>query len=198
MPLSPARSFSRAGSACPTCGAAAEEDQLVCLECGSRVALDYRRPPSWRVPVAIIAAVVLLVGAAGVLALNAIGEDAEREAGRTPIKVKGAGDKTKKQAGASDGLVKRGSLYGWPREGGGFTVVLLRTDDRANADEFARTASKGEPAKIGVIRTDDFENLEKGFFLVFAGRYENRERAERAADRLGGRFNDAFAQAVER
>ena len=90
---SPRGSLLGAGTACPTCGAPAEEGQLVCLECGSRVALDYRRPPSWRVPVAIIAAVVLLVAAASAIALKAIGDDAEREAGRTPINVKGGADK---------------------------------------------------------------------------------------------------------
>ncbi len=47
---------------CPRCGAAAERGQLVCLECGARVALVYRRPPSWKVPVAITAVVALLLG----------------------------------------------------------------------------------------------------------------------------------------
>jgi hypothetical protein len=94
--------------------------------------------------------------------------------------------------------VKRGALYGWPRELSGFTVVLQRTPDRAGADNFARSAVAGRPAKIGVIRTDDFRNLEPGFFVVFAGRYENRREADRAADRLGARFDDAFPQAIER
>jgi hypothetical protein len=177
-----------------------EEGQLVCLECGSRVALDYRRPPSWRVPVAIIAVVVLLVAVASVIALNAIGEDAEREAGRTPIRETSDADRkaAAKKERRSVELERRGELYSWPRELEGFTVVLQRTEDRAAADTFARSASEGAPAKIGVIRTDDFTNLEKGFFVVFAGRYETRELADRAADRLGGRFSGAVAQAIER
>lgn len=74
----------------------------MCLECGSRVALDYRRPPSWRVPAAILAAVVLLVLGGTAFAIKRIGDDAEREVRRTPVKVDGsAGAKT------SDGEKKK-------------------------------------------------------------------------------------------
>lgn len=197
MPLSSTRQSARADGACPTCGAPAEEHQLVCLECGSRVALAYRRPPSWRVPVAIIAVVVLLVAAASAIALKQLGDDAEREADSSPVKAQsGAGKRAVAKRPAA--LVEQGSLYAWPRELTGFTVVLLRTEDRASADDFARSASEGKPAKIGVLRTDDFRELEGGFFLVFAGRYANREQADRAADRLRGRFKDAFPQLVQR
>ena len=32
---------------CPNCAAPADPGQLMCLECGSRLALDYQRPPTW-------------------------------------------------------------------------------------------------------------------------------------------------------
>lgn len=198
MPLSSPRSHPRGGGACPTCGAPTADDQLVCLECGSRVALDYRRPPSWRVPVAIIAAVVLLIAVASAIALNRIGDDAEREIGRTPIK-SGSGKKDDaRERPAEPALVKQGALYTWPPDLDGFTVVLQRTEDRPSAEEFARSASEGAPAKIGVLRTDDFTNLEGGFFVVFAGRYESRRLAEAAAERLDERFAGAVPQAIER
>ena len=88
----PTRSFASRTTACPTCGAPAERGQLVCLECGSRVALSYRRPPSWKVPVAITAALLVLVAVAGVLAYRAIDDEAEREAAATPARVKASGD----------------------------------------------------------------------------------------------------------
>lgn len=90
-----ARSLPRERRACPTCGAPVESDQLVCLSCGSRVALGYRRPPNWRVAVAIVVGVVLLVLVAAVIALNRIGDDAEREVSRTPIRAgqDGGGEK---------------------------------------------------------------------------------------------------------
>lgn len=88
MPGFPTGSHPKDLATCPTCDARAEAGQLVCLECGSRVALDYHRPPSWRVPVAIVIAVVLLAVAGAAVALNAIGDDAQRDVSRTPIKTK--------------------------------------------------------------------------------------------------------------
>ena len=51
------------------------------------MALDYRRPPSWRVPAAILVAVVVLALGGTVFAIKRIGDDAEREVNRTPVKV---------------------------------------------------------------------------------------------------------------
>jgi len=210
----------------------------VCLECGSRVALGYRRPPNWKLPAAIVAGVLLLAIVGTAMALNRVGDEAERELGNAPIKVapkpdtakdktstttakakKPAakeGDKTaaekkpaaKRKAPAKEtptpaapatgtGLVSRGALYGWPGDLKGFTVVLLSAEDRASADRFARSAAEGKPAKIGVIRADDFESLPKGFYIVFAGQYKDRATADKAAARLGKRFSGAFPQLVE-
>src|SRR5436190_21231034 len=48
--------------ACPKCGAPADRGQLMCLECGNRLALDYGRPPAWRLPAAVVAALLLIAG----------------------------------------------------------------------------------------------------------------------------------------
>lgn len=201
------------------------------------MALAYRRPPNWRVPVAIVTGVLLLAIATAAIALNRIGDEAEREVSRTPVKVperraqdKGAdGSKSEgngKTATApaaerkpapkkppakrpparqerpaqapATGLVRRGALFGWPRDLKAFTVVLLSAEDRGSAERFARSASEGRPAKIGVIRADDFESLPKGFFVVFAGQYRDRPTADKAAARLGKRFSGAFPQLVAR
>jgi cell division septation protein DedD len=47
---------------CPSCGAPADPGQLMCLECGSRLALGYQRTPRWRLPAAIVGLVLLLAG----------------------------------------------------------------------------------------------------------------------------------------
>jgi septal ring-binding cell division protein DamX len=218
----------------------------VCLECGGRVSLTYRRPPSWKVPVAITAGVIVLALVGAALAYQAVTDDARREVAIAPANVPEtparAREKSaaKKRAAAKGkapsravqakpkakpkpkprkpkpkpkpreprpappavatggGLVKRGPLYSWPRSLKGFTVVLLSNEDRASATSFARSASRGRPAKIGVIRADDFKSLPKGFFVVFAGQYRNRAMADKAAARLGGRFKGAFPQLVSR
>ena len=92
----------------------------------------------------------------------------------------------------------KGELYTWPRDLRAFTVVLLSAEDRATAMSFARSAAKTKAAKIGVIRANEFRTLPKGFFVVFAGSYKTRARADLAAARLGVRYRGAFAQRVRR
>jgi hypothetical protein len=79
-----ARAGAPAELRCPSCGAPAEPGQLMCLECGSRLALGYQRPPSWRLPAAIVALVVLLAGAAVAFALANVSDDATRTAAQAP------------------------------------------------------------------------------------------------------------------
>src|SRR3954451_17550034 len=52
-------------ASCPNCGAPAERGQLMCLECGTRLALGYRRPATWRLA-AVLGAIVLLIAGLGV------------------------------------------------------------------------------------------------------------------------------------
>jgi septal ring-binding cell division protein DamX len=195
---------------CPRCGAAAERGQLVCLECGARVALVYRRPPSWKVPVAITAVVALLLGVGAFMAVSALSDDADREVAAAPPRPKPVATKTTgakaepdkpkdaAPAAAGDTIVKRGSLYQWPRTLEGYTVVINSTEDRASATSFARSAARAKAAKLGVIRADDFKTLPQGFYVVFAGFYEDRGKADEATERLNRRYPGSFTQAVER
>lgn len=201
-------------SSCPTCGAPAQRGQLVCLECGSRIALAYRRPPSWKIPVAMAVVVGALAVAGAVFAYEAIGADAKDEAAAVPLKPKKAAAAPKKKAAPAEekkapaeepaaattpeGLVPKGKLYTWPKDLRAFTVVLLSTEDRASATSFASSVANSKAAKTGVIRADDFETLPKGFFVVFGGSYNTRARADRAAARLGAKYRGAFTQLVRR
>jgi septal ring-binding cell division protein DamX len=192
---------------CPTCGAPAERGQLVCLECGSRIALAYKRPPSWKLPIAIIVVVGALTIAGAVFAYEAIDDEAKHEVAATPLKPKKVAPKAKakakpkaepKPAVTSEGLVAKGRLYSWPRDYKAFTVILLSSEDRASATAVANSVADANDAKTGVIRSNDFVTLPKGFFVVFGGSYETRARADRAAARLGAKYQGAFAQLVRR
>ena len=202
----------------------------MCLECGARVALVYRRPPELEGPVAITAVVALLLGGAAAAAVSrpqrrrrsrgrrraAAAErdqDPRRSPRRTPSKKEETRPKEEAQrrsrprrkakaepetATTAGGLTQRGALYGWPGTLEGFTVVINSTEDRASATTFARSASKSKPAKLGVIRADDFKTLPKGFYVVFAGYYESRGKADKATARLGRKYQGAFTQSVQR
>jgi cell division septation protein DedD len=69
---------------CPNCGAPAEPGQLMCLECGSRLALGYKRPPSWRLPAAIIGVVLLIAGLGVAIALSAANDNASKTTAAAP------------------------------------------------------------------------------------------------------------------
>ena len=205
-------------SSCPTCGAPAERGQLVCLECGSRIALAYKRPPSWKTPIAIIAVLGALVVAGAVLAYEAIDDDAKDEVAATPLNPKQTSDPRpqtsdprpqtsegkaeakpdRRAAATAEGLVPKGSLYTWPRSLRAFTVVLLSTEDRASATSYANSVAGAKDAKVGVISSGDFETIPEGFFVVFAGSYKTRALADRAAARLGAKYQGAFPQLVRR
>lgn len=188
---------------CPNCGAPAERGQLVCLECGARIALTYRRPPSWKVPVAILVVVVALCALGAALAVTAIGDDAKKEVSaapphpRTPPS-RPAKPKAARPAPAASALTRQGGLYAWPSTLTGFTVAINSTQDEGSARTFAQSAATTRPAKVGVIRGDDFRTLPKGFYVVFAGYYATREQADAATARLGKRFKGAFVQPVKR
>jgi SPOR domain len=60
---------------CPHCGAPVRADQEWCLECGAPARSRVARAPTWRVPAAIIAAIVLLAGAGLAFAFAALSGD---------------------------------------------------------------------------------------------------------------------------
>jgi septal ring-binding cell division protein DamX len=202
-PDAPTQTLPRLGSECPNCGADADPGQLVCLECGSRLALDYRRPRGWGAAAAIIGLVLLVAGAAFAITLIAVDDDSKDEVAATrAAKEKSAASaesrakaKSRARGKTSTRPARTGGIPNWPANRNGFTVVLLSAGDAASARDFARNARKGG-VDAGVLRSDDFSSLEKGFWIVFSGVYRNRAQAERAASRLGRRFSGSYSQFV--
>jgi septal ring-binding cell division protein DamX len=188
--------------------------------------LDYRRPPGWKLPLAIIVVVVAVLGAAFAVGLHAVRSNSDKEvakagagkprptpnkpAGRTkppPAKAKAkanakpkAKPKRKRPARPKSRARPRptAGLAGiprWPAGRDGYTVVLLSSDSRDSAHSFATTARQGG-TRVGVLRSNDYSSLEKGFWIVFTGVYPSRPTAERAATRVSRGFPGAFPQFV--
>jgi hypothetical protein len=63
---------------CTRCGARLAADQDWCLECGAAVRTRILPAPDWRVPLAIVGAVIALAAAALVLALISLSNSANR------------------------------------------------------------------------------------------------------------------------
>jgi septal ring-binding cell division protein DamX len=199
----PTQTLPSLGTECPNCGAHADPGQLVCLECGARLALDYRRPRGWKPAAAVIGAVLLVAGAAFAITLIAVDDDAKEEVAATKAGKSAPATGPKKKARTESKPRKKkakatpttGGVPGWPARRDGFTVVLLSAGDKASARDFARNARRGG-ADVGILRSNDYSSLEPGFWIVFSGVYKTRAQAERAASRLGRRFSGSYPQFV--
>jgi RNA polymerase subunit RPABC4/transcription elongation factor Spt4 len=83
-----------------------------------------------------------------------------------------------------------GELAEWPADKTGWTAVLASTKSRSEAESKARAAGGGE---AGVLRSDDFSSLRKGYWVVFSGQYDSRSAAESAAKGASG---EAYARRI--
>jgi septal ring-binding cell division protein DamX len=77
----------------------------------------------------------------------------------------------------------------WPTGKTAWTVVVASSTSRAAAQKKAKAAG----ADAGVLHSDDFSSLRKGYWVVFAGQYPDQKAAQAAAKGRGG---DAYARRV--
>jgi predicted nucleic acid-binding Zn ribbon protein len=193
------------GAKCPGCGRDVDRDQPFCLSCGRRLALDYRRPPNWRIPLALIALLVIAAGTAAGLGITRLTGTDER--GPQAITVTtGTSEATTPPAAAATTAPPAqtapapappaGEAPGWPAGTKAYTVVLLTTKSKDTADATAKKAvAAGLPA--GVIKSDDFARFEPGLYVVYSGQYDSVDAATSEARRAGASNPGAYARYIE-
>ena len=207
------------GPACRSCGAPVDPRQLVCLECGARVALKEHR--SWATeplaPIAALLVVVIVIGA-GLFgfAISELtsddgggGEAARQPAAATseesapeaegPAVVSGEGQGTERSAEpapAEEPATNPNAIPGWPAGITAHTVVLVTTSDEPAARNVAREARRAG-LEAGLIRSDPYD-LGTGLWIVFTGRFDTREGAVRQAAGLQQQYPGAYPQLIQR
>jgi DNA-directed RNA polymerase subunit RPC12/RpoP len=206
---------------CPNCGEPVERRQLVCLNCGGRIAL--RERTAWvREPVTAVAAalVVLIVIGAGLFgfAISELtsgdgdgggNEAPRRAAAEGPAVVSGAEQpaRTAEEAPAVTGTApetesapetapRADTVPGWPEGLKAHTVVLVTSSDHAAALNVAKEA-RSTGLEAGLIRSDPYD-LGSGLWIVYSGRFTTREGAQRQAAQLADRYPGAYPQLVQR
>lgn len=98
--------------------------------------------------------------------------------------------------GATDDDAGGSSEVGtWPSGRSAFTVVLLSSPSRAGADRRARELA-GAGTDVGVLDSDEFTSLRRGYFVVFSGQYDSRDDAEDALRSLSGDAPGAYVRRV--
>jgi zinc-ribbon domain/SPOR domain len=202
---------------CPHCGEPVDPRQLVCLNCGGRVALR-ERAPFGREPISGAAAVLIAVTAMSGLLLglgissltggdddgrSGLGQEASVTAPKTSAgqtETSGAqpqapavvgGRKQEKQTPA-----RESGVPGWPKGLTAHTVVLVTSSDRAAALNVAKEA-RGSGLEAGLLPSDPY-NLGTGLWIVYSGQFTTREGAARQASELAGRYPGAYPQLIQR
>ena len=209
-------------ASCPNCGEPVEPRQLVCLNCGARVALRERTPLAHE-PASALAAVivsVIVVGAGlfgfaiseltsgdgddggGTPAANEQTSSASPEAGGGQRQSPGSARGGEAQApavvsGEQQGTTPRQTgVPGWPKGLTAHTVVLVTSSDRPAALRVAREARR-TGLEAGLLPSDPY-NLGTGLWIVYSGQFTTREGAARQASQLAGRYPGAYPQLIQR
>jgi cell division septation protein DedD len=212
---------------CPNCGAPADAGQLMCLECGSRLALGYARPPSWRLPAAIVGVVLLIAGLGVAIALATVTDNADKTTAAAPTQPVPAASapadtpptasqptatpttSTPTPAPAADGgdatatatpAPATDAATGWPPGKSGFTVVIASMPTKAAAEDKLAKAKAAGITGAAILHSDDFPSLNPGYWVVFDGQYDSVDQAQSqaAADRGKGEFGDAYPRFVSK
>jgi DNA-directed RNA polymerase subunit RPC12/RpoP len=199
---------------CPNCGEPVERRQLVCLNCGARVALKERtswaREPVTALATALVVVIVIGAGLFGFAISELTSGDGDESGDRTsrqeasegPEAVSGREQPTRtaEEAPAVTETVPAeespGSVPGWPKGVTAHTVVLVTSGDRAAALKVAKEA-RGTGLEAGMLRSDPYD-LGSGLWIVFSGRFTTPEGAQAQAAQLAERYPGAYPQLVQR
>jgi hypothetical protein len=210
-------------ASCPNCGEPVERRQLVCLNCGGRVALRERTPwarePVTAVAAALVAVIVIGAGLFG-FAISELtsgdGDGGNRAPGPAaadaPAVVSGTGQderastetapaKTEtappaQEAPPAPEEPRADRVPGWPDGLSAHTVVLVTSSDRPAALRVAKEARKSG-LEAGLMRSEPYD-LGTGLWIVFSGQFTTPEGAERQAAQLGDRYPGAYPQLVQK
>jgi cell division septation protein DedD len=210
-----------AGPVCRSCGEPVDPHQLVCLNCGARVALKEHR--SWATeplaPIAALLVVVIVIGAGlfGFAISELTSDDGGDEVAQQPAAseqdepraqasgdegpavVSGAEQETESSteaAPAEEPAANPNAIPGWPDEVSAHTVVLVTTSDGPAARNVAREARRAG-LEAGLIRSDPYD-LGSGLWSVFTGRFDTRAGAVQQAAGLQDRYPGAYPQLIQK
>ena len=210
-----------AGQHCPRCGAAMTDRQEWCLSCGAAVGTQVVAAPGWRVPIAIGGLILAIAALAVAIAIVQLADDTDDVAQNQPAAAPSPApattpapaitpdpaltpDPTLPEASGQETpeptpepTPKSGGTADaeWPAGESGWTVVLAsdssEADARDRADGFAADGISG----VGVLKSDGFSSLKRGFWVVFAGSYDSQSKASDALDSIDAK--DAYIRRIE-
>jgi SPOR domain len=206
----------RETTSCPHCSEQVEPRQLVCTNCGGRVALG-ERAPFGREPLPAAAVVLIVVTALSAFLLGlgisdlTGGDDGdgpsptEQVSARTEQAPKQRTETTAEEpqapavvsGSAQDKRAPRRErgVPGWPKGLTANTVVLVTSSDRAAALNVAKEA-RATGLEAGLMPSDPYD-LGSGLWIVYSGQFTTPEGAQRQAAQLAERYPGAYPQLIQ-
>lgn len=178
MPLLSAAALDDDDPFCAQCGTELEDDQEWCLECGAARTLIHRAP-DWRVPVALVAAIVVLVLAGVAIGLVSLSRNSNAATARAAAVTR----TTPPSPTTVQARPVAPHLASWPVGLSGWTVVLFASRSHGAATATA-TGLAARGLGVGVLSSSEHPNLTAGYWIVFHGRYPHGTEAAAAAARL--------------
>lgn len=201
----PARAPARRRERCPNCELPAQRGQLICLSCGTRIALDRGQSDRRAVAAAVGALALATLVSLGLIldALSGGGDrpqaaerSSERPAARAAERERPSAQRALWEYKARARRQLASSAGTWPAGQVGYTVILSSMSDEQIAEDFAQDVEEGG-VDAGVLSTDDHPALGSGVYYVFSGVYEDELEAGEAATELSAGYPGAYTQYVE-
>jgi septal ring-binding cell division protein DamX len=93
------------------------------------------------------------------------------------------------------GTGSTGTIATWPSGKTAWTVILESATSKSAAEAKANELSS-DGTSVGVLHSDDFSSLNKGYWVVFSGTYDSKSAAESALDGLKAKVPEAYVRHV--
>jgi hypothetical protein len=189
---------------CPRCGATLTPQQEWCLQCGADVSSTIAAPPSWRGPVALVGAVLVIAIVALVLALVELAGDAEQVAEQpaataTPVPTTTTvptPESTTIPPATDDGTGSTTpEIADWPAGKDAWTVVLEAAATREAAEARANELAQ-QGIAVGILDSNQYPTLEPNKFVVFSGQYDTERAANQGLAGLSAQVEGAYVRHV--
>jgi hypothetical protein len=196
---------------CPRCGNQLTPEQEWCLSCGADVGTSIAPPPSWRGPVALVVALLVVAAIAIVLALVELAGDAEQvseqppgapptatapPAATTPAPTSTPSDSITIPPATDDGSTgATPEIADWPAGKDAWTVVLESSATQAAAQSRAKElGAQGVP--VGILNSDSYDSIEPGHWVVFSGQYDSKRAAGQALKDVSGEVTGGYVRHI--
>jgi sporulation related protein len=99
------------------------------------------------------------------------------------------------QSGTTGTGTGTATLAEWPAGKTAWTVILESATSKSAAEQKGQELASGGTS-VGVLHSDDFSSLNKGYWVVFSGQYDSQSAAQSALSGLQSKVSQAYVRHV--